>query len=83
MTCDSLNKSYNSSILFNRALANLKLDNTAEALKDLDLAIECNANYTKAYIKKGDILMQKEKYEEACREYNQAKEIEPHFAGIG
>jgi tetratricopeptide (TPR) repeat protein len=50
-----------------------------EALKDLDKAIEYNKSYTKAYIKKGDIFLQKEEYEEAVREYSKAKDIEPSF----
>ena len=33
-----------------------------EALADLDKAIEMNSEYAKAYLKKGDILLEMEKY---------------------
>ena len=48
-----------------------------KALGDLDKALEINKDYVKAMVKKGDILMGQEKYEEAMREYSSAKEVEP------
>lgn len=52
---DPLNKSYNSTILFNRAVAYSKISLNTEAIKDLDSAIEMNEDYVKAYVKRGDI----------------------------
>ena len=44
-----------------------------EALGDLDKAIAINEEYSKAYVKRGDIRMQREEYEEAVRDYERAK----------
>ena len=54
---DPLNATYNSTILFNRAVAYSKLSNNKEALKDLDRALEVNEDYTKAYVKRGELHM--------------------------
>lgn len=54
---DPLNNSYNSAIMFNRSIAFSKLGDNSSAMKDLDRAIEMNEDYTKAYIKRGEINM--------------------------
>lgn len=43
-----------------------------EALKDLNSAIELNEEYTKAYIKRGEIYLAMEDYEEAVRDFKKA-----------
>jgi DnaJ family protein C protein 7 len=52
---DPLNVQYNSTILFIRAVAYSKLALNKEALGDLNSAIDLNDDYTKAYIKRGEI----------------------------
>ena len=55
LTLDPLNHSWNSTILFNKALAHTKLGKNKDALKDLDKAIELNEDYVKAYLKRGEL----------------------------
>jgi tetratricopeptide (TPR) repeat protein len=74
---DSLNRQYNSTILFNRAVVYLRINQNAEALNDLNEAIKLNEEYTKAYIKRGDILLAQNQYEEAIRDFTKAKELDP------
>jgi len=52
-----MNISYNSAILFNRAVAYSKLGQNKEAVDDLDSAIGINEDYTKAYIKRAEIYL--------------------------
>jgi len=47
--------------LNNRANAYLKTGDSSRAIEDLDSALKINSNYTKAYLKKGDIYLQEEK----------------------
>lgn len=74
---DPLNKTFNSTILFNRAIAFSKLSMNDEAISDLNLAIEQNEDYVKAYVKRADINLHIENYEEAIRDYEKAKQIDP------
>lgn len=64
-----MNSQYNSNILFNRACAYAKTGKTTEAIDDLTAAITINPDYAKAYMKRGDIRMQMEKFEDAVRDY--------------
>jgi DnaJ family protein C protein 7 len=70
---DPLNNSYNSTILFNRSMAYIKVSQYTEAMKDLDRAIEINEDYTKAYLKRGDVHMLQLNYEEAVRDFEKAR----------
>lgn len=74
---DILNCSYNQTILYNRACALSKLGQTEKALEDLDTAIKQNKEYAKAYIKRGDILLEQEKFQESIAEYSKVKEFAP------
>lgn len=77
MELDPLNHSYNSTILFNRANVYQKLGQIQEAIADLNRAIELNEDYSKAYNKRGDLYMLKEEYEEAARDFERAKTLDP------
>ena len=79
---DPLNGTYNQAIHFNRACANHKLRKYEEALIDCDKAIALNAQYAKAYFKKGEIRMEQELWEEALHEYNKLKQIAPQTPGL-
>lgn len=80
---DPLNAVYNQTILFNKACALVKLGKNEEALADLDRAIEMNPEYSKAYIKKGDIKLEMELFEEAIGEYSKVKQFAPQTPGLG
>jgi len=79
---DPLNIQYNSTILFNKAVAYSKVSMNKEALDDLSKAIEMNDDYTKAYVKRGEINLVLENYEEAVRDYERAKQLDPTQHGI-
>ena len=79
---DPLNRQYNSAILFNRAVAYSKMalttnDYQKTALDDLTEAIKINPSYVKAYIKRGEMYMGMSDYEEAIRDFSQAKQLDP------
>ena len=74
---DKANNSYNQGILFNRACAHLKLHEREPALKDLNAAIDLNDEYAKAIAKRAELYMQMENYEEAVRDYERVKTIDP------
>ena len=76
------NKAYNSAIYLNRALCYNKLKKHDNALNDLNSAIECNEDYAKAYVKRGEINIEIENYEEAVRDFEKAKQISPHEFNI-
>jgi len=74
---DNLNNAYNQGILFNRASAYLKLGQRDLALKDLNNAIELNEDYVKAIIKRSELYLQMENYDEAVRDLERIKAIDP------
>lgn len=76
------NKNYNSSIYLNRAICFSKLKEQDKALQDLNRAIECNPDYAKAYVKRGEINTELENYEEAVRDFENAKRISPSEFGV-
>ena len=51
-------------------------------MADCESAIALNAEYAKAYLKKGDIKMDQELWEEAVHEYSKLKNIAPQTQGL-
>ena len=76
------NKSYNSAIYLNRSICYSKLKQQDNALKDINKAIECNPDYAKAYVKRGEINTELENLEEAVRDFENAKKISPTEFGV-
>ncbi len=74
---DKSNNSYNQGILFNRASAHLKLHQREAALKDLNAAIDLNDEYTKAIVKRSELYLLMENYEEAVRDLERVKTLDP------
>lgn len=77
-----MNHSWNSTIYFNRSLAKLKLSQNREALEDLNRAIELNEDYVKAYLKRGELNLSLENFEEAVRDFERVKQLDPSTHGI-
>jgi tetratricopeptide (TPR) repeat protein len=69
-------------IMFNKACALSKVHKNEDAMRILDQAIAIDKEYAKAYIKKGDILLQMEQYEASMQEYNKVKEFAPQTPGL-
>jgi tetratricopeptide (TPR) repeat protein len=60
---DPLNNAYNSTILFNRSSAYVKLGHKQNALADLNKAIEINDSYVKALLKRSELHLAMEDFE--------------------
>eukprot|EP00331_Platyophrya_macrostoma_P002565 CAMPEP_0176419818 /NCGR_PEP_ID=MMETSP0127-20121128/8265_1 /TAXON_ID=938130 /ORGANISM="Platyophrya macrostoma, Strain WH" /LENGTH=509 /DNA_ID=CAMNT_0017800351 /DNA_START=58 /DNA_END=1587 /DNA_ORIENTATION=- len=75
-------KSYNSIIFANRAAAQMKLTKYQEALADVDKSIELNADYAKAYFRRGEIKILLEDFEDAVRDFKKVHQLDPQYAGI-
>ena len=79
---DEFNAAYNSTLLFNMAIANEKLKKNDEAIKCLTKAIKYNPKYAKAYVKRGELYVVMEEYNEAIREFSQASEYDSTGFGV-
>lgn len=79
---DSLNNAFNVTILYNSGCALAKVGKNEDALTVLGKAINMNKEYVKVYMKRGDIYMVMEKYQEAVHEFTKVKELAPQTPGI-
>lgn len=73
---DSMNGNYNATILLNISICQDKLGDKREALYSLNKAVKYNPKYAKALIKRGDMHLALEEYNEAIRDYSEASEID-------
>jgi len=74
---DPQNKTLSSTLYANRAAAYMKLKKFTEALADCNKAIALNENYAKAYLRRGEVRMELDDYEEATRDFNRADQLDP------
>jgi DnaJ family protein C protein 7 len=79
---DPCNKNICSQLYYNRATVNAKVKKYKEALVDCDKAIELNDHYAKAFVKRADIRIEMEEFDEAVKDLKQAKQADPSYAGI-
>lgn len=79
---DVFNAAYNSTLLFNCAIACEKLKKTEDAIRCLTKAIKYNPKYAKAYVKRGELYLAAEEYNEAIREFSQAAEYDSNGFGV-
>jgi len=63
----------------NRAAAKMKIKEHKDALADCNKAIELNANYAKAFLRRGEIRMELGEYDEAKQDFNQAHQLDPNI----
>ena len=76
--CDPLYGDLRQAIFYNRASALAKMPGRSqEALADLDSALVIDPNYTKARLKRGDIFMQLNQFQEALNEFKKVESSEP------
>jgi len=76
LALEPLNANYNSQILLNTAMCQIKLSQKDEAIKSLNLAIKYNPKYAKAFVKRGDLKMDLEEFNDAIRDYSEASELD-------
>jgi DnaJ family protein C protein 7 len=53
-----------------------------EAIKSLNLAIKYNPKYSKALVKRGELKMAMEEYNDAIRDFSEAAEHDPNGFGV-
>lgn len=82
---DPMNYNYNATIYLNRAIAYSKLKKNELALGDLNKCIAAKEDYAKAYVKRGEVHLALEYYEEAVRDFEKAKTLvsSPHEFNLG
>jgi len=71
---DELNSSYNSTLLLNISIAQVKLGKNDLAMRALNRAIKYNPKYAKALVKRGEVYLSLEQYTEAIRDFSEASE---------
>lgn len=79
---DPKNKNLNSIILANRAACYMKKKEYMLALADCNKSIESNPEYTKAFMRRGNVHSQLENFEDALRDYNTVKQKDPNYTEI-
>lgn len=73
---DSINKKFNATLYYNKGLCYQELKDYEGCLLALDKSIRMNEGYTKAFIKRGETYMTLEDYEEALKDFNQARDLQ-------
>lgn len=79
---DPLNNAFNITIWYEQAVTMAKFKMCDEALKALDKALKLDKDYIQAHFKKGDILLQMKKYEEAIQQFTKVKQMNPGVPGL-
>lgn len=79
---DSMNMAYNSTLLLNIAIAYCKLGKNGDAIQPLNRAIKYNPRYAKALVKRGEINLELENFNEAIRDFNEASEHDSSGFGV-
>ena len=72
---DPMNHNYNSTIYLNRSIAHSKMGKHMNALEDLNKSIEIKPDYAKAYVKRGEVHLSLEHYEDSVRDLEKAKTL--------
>lgn len=82
LSVDPLNAAFNSTILLNIAIAAVKLKKTPDAMTALNKAIKYNPKYAKALVKRGEVYMELEEYNDAIRDFSEASEHDSTGFGV-
>jgi DnaJ family protein C protein 7 len=76
---DPANKTYNATVYSNRAAAYMKENDYITALTDINNSLKLNPDFTKAYMRRGNIYTHLGKYQEAYADYEIVRERDPHY----
>lgn len=82
LAIDPDNVQFNSQLFANRAAARGKLRLFEEAISDCTRAIDLDNGYVKAYMRRANLYSQVERYEDAVRDYEAAKKLDPENRDI-
>lgn len=80
---DPFNLAYNATLLLNKSIALNKLKQGEKAITALDLCIKMNPKYAKALVKRGEVHMAAEEYDEAVSDFAAAKALTDEFGVEG
>ncbi|EFA85645.1 DNAJ heat shock N-terminal domain-containing protein [Heterostelium album PN500] len=72
----------NAQLYNNRAAAAVQLNKITDAIADCTKAIDLDPNYVKAISRRAQCYMKEEMYEDAVRDYEKAKSLDPENADI-
>lgn len=76
---DPRNKGINSTLYYNRALANKHIGNIPDAIKDCSSALEFNKNYLKPFLLRAGCHSDLKNFKEAIQDYESALSIENSY----
>ncbi len=76
LTIDTNNKTLNATLYFNRATTCSKLNKLDECIEDCTRAIDLDANYLKAYLRRAKSYTDKEDYESAVLDYEKVYKLD-------
>ena len=76
---DPANKIFNSLILSNRAAAYMRQKDFITALTDLNKSIHLNPDYTKAFMRRGNVYTHMGRFKEAYADYDTVKSLDPNY----
>lgn len=79
---DPLNLNYNATLLLNKSIALGKQKKDDLALKALNQCLKQQPKYAKALVKRGEVRVSLEMYEEAVRDFAEAAKIDPTGFGV-
>ena len=82
LALDEQNAQYNSTILLNIAIAQVRLKKNDLAMTALNKAIKYNPRYAKAYVKRGEVYVMLEEYNDAIRDFGEASSIDANGFGV-
>jgi DnaJ homolog subfamily C member 7 len=82
MQLDPMNGNFNSTLLLNIAIGQVKLGNNEKALVALNKAIKMNKKYAKALVKRGEVNMALGEYNDAIRDFSEASEHDSNGFGV-
>jgi tetratricopeptide (TPR) repeat protein len=79
---DPINGNFNSTLLLNIAICEVKLNHNDKALVALNKAIKMNKKYAKALVKRGEVYMAMGEYTDAIRDFSEASEYDSNGFGV-
>lgn len=82
MEIDPENDKFNAMFCCNKAAAFMKLGNYKDAITSCNEAIERDDTYVKAYKRRAQCHSQEKNYEEAVRDLQQVKDMDPEDRGL-
>eukprot|EP00898_Chlorokybus_atmophyticus_P007969 jgi/Chlat1/8173/Chrsp76S07619 len=78
----SLKSDFMATVACNRAAAASKLGNHKQAVEDCDMAIACNPDFVKAFLRRAAAKTALDQFDDAVRDYDKVKQLDPSTPNI-